>query len=369
MRKTLVCGAAFAAVCVSAVAVPAGAHANAPGPTPSGPAVTEPGPPGPTETGSPSTSSTSQPEGPQDGGTPGGGQTAGPDGEPDGTVTAHAVMVTPELPKVRGYAYGKASAQRIDAYWRDQGPRARPRPVVLILHGGYWLGGDKGGGWKYFARRLTEEGYVVLSANYRLAPKAQWPAQRDDSLAALDFIKRHARLWNADPSRVAVLGSSAGGHLATQLGTFGTGTRQVRGVVALSPPNNPLMAFQDGLKPGASPRQVKLRRAVTDLVGCTPDTASDDAVGLAECAGRLEDASSVTHVSPGDAPMLLMHGSGDFVPVAQSTELATALRAAGVPVTVKTVEGDMHAAEMLDDEHTYPTIVSFLKKHLKPRAQ
>jgi acetyl esterase/lipase len=358
-------------MCVSAVAVPAGAHANTPGPTPSGPAVTEPGG---GETGSPSTSSTSLPEGPQgpqgpqQGGTPGGGQTA-PDGEPDGTVTAQAVMVTPALPKFRTYAYGKAAAQRVDAYWRDQGPRAKPRPVVLILHGGYWLGGDKGGGWKYFARRLTGEGYVVLSANYRLAPKAHWPAQRDDSLSVLDFIKRNARLWNADPARVGVLGSSAGGHLATQLGTFGAGARQVRGVVALSPPNNPLLAFEDGLKPGASSRQVKLRRAVTDLVGCVPGAGVDDAVGTAvDCGARLADAGSVTHVSAGDAPMLLMHGTGDFVPVTHSTGLATALRAAGVPVTVKTVEGDVHATELLDDEHTYPTIARFLKKYLKPSA-
>lgn len=251
MRKVLVCGAAFAATCVSAVAVPVGAHANPPAPTPSASVPSAPGtgepsagpetaPPG---TGSPSASST---------GRPGNGQ-EGTDGEPDATVTAQAVMVTPELPKFRTYAYGRAPAQKIDAYWRDPGPRATPRPALLLLHGGYWLEGDKGGGWKYFARRLTEEGFVVLSANYRLAPKAAWPAQRDDALSALAFIKKHARVWNVDPNRVAVMGSSAGGHLATQLGTLGTGTRQVRGVIALSPPNNPYLAFQDGEKPRPRP--------------------------------------------------------------------------------------------------------------------
>jgi acetyl esterase/lipase len=317
-------------------------------------------------TQSPSASSTTLPEN---------GQGA-PDGEPDGTVTAQAVMVTPELPKFRTYAYGKAAAQKIDAYWRDSGPRATPRPVVLILHGGYWLKGDKGGGWKYFARRLTEEGFVVMSANYRLAPKAHWPAQRDDSMSALAFIKKHAQVWNADATRVAVIGSSAGGQLATQLGTLGTGTRQVRGVVALSPPNNPFLAYTDGAKPGATPSQRKLRRAVVDLVNCVPGARTETGVeagtgagtgtGDEDCWPRLDDASTVTHVSPGDAPMLFMHATGDFVPVAQSTGLAGALRAAGVEATVKTVEGHMHAAQLLEDEHTYPTIVSWLKKHLKP---
>ncbi len=64
--------------------------------------------------------------------------------------------------------------------------------------------------------------------------------------------------------------------------------------------------------------------------------------------------------------MLFMHATGDFVPVTQSTGLAGALRAAGVEATVKTVEGHMHAAQLLEDEHTYPTIVSWLKKNLKP---
>ncbi|WUH97511.1 alpha/beta hydrolase [Spirillospora sp. NBC_00431] len=361
MRKTLVCGAAFAAVCVSAVAVPVGAHATAPTPpAPSGPAVAPSGEPGGAGGESPSTSSTSLPQGGQPGGP------AAPDGEPDGTVTAQAVMVTPELPKFRTYAYGKAAAQRVDAYWRDTGPRATPRPAVLILHGGYWLGGDKGAGWKYFARRLTEQGYVVLSANYRLAPKAQWPAQRDDSLSALAFIKRHARLWNVDPRRVAVIGSSAGGHLATQLGAFGTGGHQVRGVIALSPPNDPLLAFENGAKPGATRQQAKLRQAVTSLVDCVPGSITDVAGLAGDCLARLDDASTVTHASAGDAPMLLMHGSGDFVPVAQSDELAGALRAAGVQATVKTVKGDLHAAQILEDEQTFPLIVSWLRKQLKP---
>lgn len=363
MRKVLVCGAAFAATCVSAVAIPGGAQATTPVPTPpaSVPSAppTEgtgaPTPPGPPETGppgsrSPSTSSTSRPPRGQ----------AAPDGEPGGTVTAEAVMITPELPRFRTYAYGKRPAQKIDAYWRKTGPTARPRPAVLILHGGYWMRGDKSG-WKYFARRLTEEGFVVLSANYRLAPKAVWPAQRDDALSAVAFIKENAARWNVDPRRIAVIGASSGGHLATQLGTFGAGNAQVRGVIALSPPNNPYLAFKAGAKPTATPSQRTLRRAVVDLVHCVPGTAA-----VKGCWTRLTDANTRTHVTPDDAPMLLMHGTGDFVPVGHSTGLASALRAAGVQATVKTVEGDRHSSQLLDDEHTYPTIVTWLKNHLKP---
>ncbi|XRQ11732.1 alpha/beta hydrolase [Actinomadura welshii] len=363
MRKVLVCGAAFAATCVSAVAVPGGAQATTPAPTPpasspAAPPTGEPGteaPSGTPTTGtpgseSPSASSTTQPRHGE----------ALPDGETDGTVSAQAVMVTPELPRARTYSYGEDRAQKIDAYWRDTGAGTAPRPAVLILHGGYWLHGDKSG-WKYFARRLTEEGFVVMSANYRLAPRAVWPAQRDDAMSALAFIKKHAQRWNVDPRRVAVVGASSGGHLATQLGTFGSGAAQVRGVVALSPVTSPRLAFLDGAKPAATPSQRKLRRAVTDLLDCVPGVAADE-----ECGALLADSDSASHASADDAPMLLMHTEGDFVPISHSRSLAGALRATGVRATVESLDGDRHASGLLIEEKTYPTIVAWLKNRLKP---
>ncbi|MFD0685097.1 alpha/beta hydrolase [Actinomadura fibrosa] len=367
MRKVLVSGAAFAATCLAAVCAPAGAGAT-PLPTP-----TTPAPGTSTPTVSPSDGGTGTPSGtPGTGGTgsaspteppspeaPGAPGASGGSGTTDGVVSAKAVMVTPRLPKSATYAYGKAAHQRIDAYWRPSVPKAAPRPAVLVLHGGYWLEGDKSG-WKYFARRLVAQGYVVLSANYRLAPGAEWPAQRNDSMAALAFMRKHAKVWNLDPQRIAVVGSSSGGMLATQLGTYGTGSQRVRGVIALSPPNNPYLAYQDGAKADASATQRKLRRAVVDLVGCTPGP-----VAVAACWKRVDDANSASHASAGDAPMLLMHASGDFVPVTQSTGLASALRAAGVPVTVRVVQGDMHASDLLNEEHTYPLILNWLASRLK----
>ncbi|WP_246342953.1 alpha/beta hydrolase [Actinomadura verrucosospora] len=387
MRKVLVSGAAFAATCVSAVAVPMGAQATTPGPSPtpslsvpSGAPTGDPAtdtPTVPPGTGSPSgTPSTQVPEGEPEAGT----------GGTDGVVRAKAVMVTPRLPKSATYSYGPSASQRVDAYWqatpaqrvKTRGGAQRnavgaagdaattaTRPGVLIIHGGYWLGGSKDS-WKYFARKLTDAGYVVLAANYRLAPKAQWPAQRDDALSALQFMKKHARSWNLDPDRIVVLGSSSGGQLATQLGTRGTGTDLVRGVVALSPPNNPFLAYKDGALTGASLQQRKLRRAVIDLVRCVPGSA--DVTGeAARCWKRVEDADSTTHASAGDAPMLLLHATGDFVPVTQSQGLASALRAAGVPVKVQTVPGVMHAGDMLNVDGITAEILQWIKARTKAR--
>ncbi|POM27523.1 Carboxylesterase NlhH [Actinomadura rubteroloni] len=276
-----------------------------------------------------------------------------------GSVAAgSAVMVTPDLPRFRTYAYGKGGKQRLDAYWRApvKSARSRPGPAVLLLHGGYWIEGDKRD-WKYVARRLAGDGFTVFAADYRLAgPHAVWPAQRDDALAALRFVKKNARRWNVDPGRIVAVGSSAGGMLATQLGTYGEGAKQVRGVVALSPVNNPYLAYRQGDAPDASPRQAKLRRAVVDLLGCVPGAGDDDL-----CWDRADDADAAVHASAGDAPMLLMHAAGDFVPVTHSTELASALRAVGVPATVRTVTGAGHGTAQLSDPGVYPRILAFLR--------
>jgi acetyl esterase/lipase len=317
VRKVLVFGTALAAASLSTVAVPAEA-------------LTRPGPAG---SGAPGRVTTQ----------------AGPGGT---GVTARAVMVTPPPPDTATYSYDEGSRQRLDAYWRTGGGGAA-RPGVLILHGGYWMAGDKQT-WKYTARKLTTRGYVVFSANYRLAPNSRWPSQRSDAEAALEYIRRNAHQWNLDPSRIVVLGSSAGGHLATQLGTYGEGAQGVRGVVALSPVVSPYQAYQDGGVAGADPARVKLRRAVRMLLGCMPGE------GDPECRDRLEDASSISHAGSGDAPMLLLHSSKEFVPVPHSNGLAEALRAAGVPVTVRTVPGVAHGGELLNDERTRESVFAWI---------
>jgi acetyl esterase/lipase len=376
VRKVLVCGAAFAATCISAVAVPGGAEATPPTPAPGSSSPAVPGLPG----GGTSSQTPS--------GVPGstGPSTQAPDAqapEPDPVVSTRAVMVTPKLPKSATYAYGLHPRQRLDAYWKpfaqlvqrgedregqdfeaqdgqqaQQAAKAAPTPAVLLFHGGSWVSGDKSS-WKYFARRLTAQGYTVFASNYRLAPQAPWPAQRDDALAALAYVKKNAAKWNIDPNRIVAFGSSAGGLLASQLATYGEGATRVRGALSLSPANNPYLAYQDGGKTDATAGGHALRRAVVNLLGCVPDE------GDPACLAQTEDANAATHVSQGDAPMLLMHFSNELVPATHSTGMAAALRGLGVPATVKVVPGTGHAGDLLNDPSVFPAIVSWLKDRTK----
>ncbi|MBA9003604.1 alpha/beta hydrolase [Thermomonospora cellulosilytica] len=321
MRKAMVYGTALAAVTLSAAVVPAEAG-------------TRPSPPA---TAPPST-------------------TAPPSARPpasDGTVTARAVMITPELPNTRTYAYGPAERQRLDAYWHDADRR---RPGVLVVHGGYWRSGDKSD-WRYAARKLAGRGYVVFAANYRLIP-ARWPAQRADLTAALAYIKRNARRWNLDPDRIVVVGSSAGGHLATQLGTLGEGGARVRGVVALSPVVSLERAYHDGVVPGADRPRRRLRQAVRELLGCDPEAPDADTA----CFERMEDASPTSHAGTGDAPMLLMHGADEFVPAVHGRMLASVLNSAGVQATVQVLPGNAHGGALLRDPARFDAMARWIDR-------
>jgi acetyl esterase/lipase len=284
------------------------------------------------------------------------------------------------------FAYGGDAAQRFDAYWpagtaatgsagagsavtgsagagttatgttatgttaTGSAAAAATLPGILILHGGYWYGGDKST-WRSIARRLAARGYVVFAANYRLSRRAPWPAQLEDAAAALDYIQARAGGFHLDPARMVVLGSSAGGQIATMLGA--TADRHIRGVVALSPVNSPYLAYVDGGRADATARERKLRRAVTRLVRCVPSGA-----GMAACLFRL--AQATPQVTATAVPMLFVHSRGDFVPATQSAAVRDALAGAGVSADLKTVPGAAHGGGLLRARPVYTMVANWI---------
>ena len=117
----------------------------------------------------------------------------------------------------------------------DPGPR-RGAPCLIVVHGGGWDGGDRTqlAGWN---SRWAARGYAVVAVSYRLAPKWIWPAQREDVLSAIAWIKAHAVQLGIDPTRLVLLGRSAGGQLAAAVG-YGARDPAIRGVIALYAPHD-----------------------------------------------------------------------------------------------------------------------------------
>lgn len=138
-------------------------------------------------------------------------------------------LTTPATPSVTALAtcagaklldvpYGTHPLQRIDVY---RPATCGPVPVVVWIHGGGWQTGDKAPPYASSHTLAKARGMAYVAVNYRLAPDAIWPAQRDDVLAALALVRTNATAWGLDTARIAVWGTSAGGHLTAWAGVTG----------------------------------------------------------------------------------------------------------------------------------------------------
>ncbi|MFM9371585.1 alpha/beta hydrolase family protein [Streptomyces sp. Da 82-17] len=254
-----------------------------------------------------------------------------------------AVQASPG-PAVRGYAYGQHPRQTITVY-------GTKGPALVILHGGFWADDTD---WSDWARWFAERGFRVYDADYRLNSDATWDAQRDDAVAALR--------WVADRNggaRPLLLGSSAGGQIATVAGTYGAGKSRVRGVVALSPVATPYRAWVDGARADADRDRRRLRREARRLAGCDPERQGR------RCWLRWADMAARTHASgEEDAPLFLLHSADDFVPSTHSHDLSVAQSVAGSEDTrLRVVPGSAHGAKLLDDPGIRRSVLRWLRTH------
>ncbi len=236
---------------------------------------------------------------------------------------------------------------RLDLYRKSA---AGPRPLVIYVHGGGWVGGHtrQAGAIADFPAALAglaAEGFVVASLEYRLAGEAPHPAQLQDVRAAVRFLKANAARYGIDPSRIALWGGSAGGHLAALAATSCRDASldpAPRPGQTAAPAGDtcvqaaaiwygvfdfaPILARQ--AQPGAP-------AAENQLLRCTPATCA---------AERVAAASPAHYFSRNDPPFLLIHGINDrTVPVEQSRLAEAGLKANGVPVKAIFIPGVDHS--------------------------
>ena len=209
-------------------------------------------------------------------------------------------------------------------------------PSVIAVHGGSWHGGDKSN-WAVAAPALAEAGMVVFAINYRLAPpggKARYRDPLEDIDRAIDWVRRKGGAFGADASRIALLGSSAGGHLAL-LSARRQG-RAIRGVGAWSPPTNLISLTRTGL-----------RRPIRRFLGCS----------YFACSRRYRRMSPVMRVAARQAPTFLAVSSQELIPRRQVRTLRDRLRAVGVDVVHREIRGTAHGQGLrrvvLDDTITF----------------
>ncbi|MBN2582230.1 MAG: alpha/beta hydrolase fold domain-containing protein [Planctomycetes bacterium] len=241
---------------------------------------------------------------------------------------------------------------------------AKPRPLVVWIHGGGWRTGSKE---QCRATPLAMQGYVVASINYRLVQDGRWPAQIHDCKAAIRWLRSNADTYGIDPKRIGVWGSSAGGHLAALLGTSGD-VKELEGTLGHLDQSSRVQAVCNWCGPSdlLSMAQQAHKRSQYDHNAA--DSPESVLVGgaLQELKDKARAASPITYVSGDDPPFLIMHGDNDrVVPYQQSVILDEALRKAGVESSLHTIAGGGHAfgGQMLNE-----MVLEFFDKHLKSKA-
>lgn len=233
-------------------------------------------------------------------------------------------------------------------------------PLVILIHGGGWLSNDKYADIGYMKKTVAaiiSSGFALASIDYRFSTQAVFPAQIQDCNRAVSFLYDNAGKYGIDKNRFAVMGFSAGGHLAS--------------LVGLSQNNN----VKTFMMPGTS-KSFRFR-AVVDFYGPAElilfpgndDEKSPESIliGAAPLArpDLAKAASPVTYADKDDPPFLIIHGEKDaLVSLKQSRLLSAWLNVAGVPNELIIVKDAPHFGEMFDADAVRNKVIPFLTKQL-----
>lgn len=230
---------------------------------------------------------------------------------------------------------------RLDLYRRrDLEPGA---PVLLQIHGGAWMIGEKGQQGLPLVNHMAARGWLCVAVNYRLSPGATWPDQLVDCKHALTWIKEHATEHGGDPDFVVATGGSAGGHLVAMLAlTAGEralqpGFEHADTSVQAFVPFYGVFDWTDrfGYRGGDDPMKARLERHIVKR----PRRDAHEV---------YHHASPMSHVKDGVPPAMILHGKKDtLAPAAEAAKFAEMLREHSTePVVYAEFSGAHHAFEI-----------------------
>jgi len=247
------------------------------------------------------------------------------------------VKVTPEI------EYGRAGGKSLQLDLYEPKAPHPATPAIVLIHGGAWRGGKRSD-YRYYCLRFAEQGYVVATISYRLVKEAPFPAAVQDAKCAVRWMRANAAKYHVDPNKIAVMGGSAGGHLAMMVG-YTADSPELEG---------------DGGNPGVSSRV----QAVINFYGPTDLTTPFargnsvvvDFIGKPydEAPDQYKLASPLAHLRKGAPPTLTLHGTiDDVVPIDQADMLEKRLTELRIPHEYVRLEGWPHTMDLAEDVNRY----------------
>lgn len=227
---------------------------------------------------------------------------------------------------VHEYAFGNDPAQKLDLIV----PAGGKKPMLLFIHGGGWSIGDKRHAAALKAEHFTKTGWAFGSTNYRLVPAATVEQQAADIAAAVAYLREHAAEIGVDPDRIVLIGHSAGAHLAALVGTDPS-------------------YFAAARVPMAAVKGVVLLDGAGYDIAKQMGRPDNPVAGMYDAAfgrdpARQRTLSPTLHAAaPNAARWLILPVASRADSVAQSNELAAAIRSAGADARVAPVPNSSHA--------------------------
>ena len=256
----------------------------------------------------------------------------------------------------RDMEYGRAGevSLKLDLLLPKESPKA-PLPAIVFIHGGGWAARDKSDALRHVPQYVASGNYIGASIGYRLTGVAKWPAQIHDCKAAIRWLKANAKKYNIDPERIGVWGASAGGQLASLLGTTGD-VKELEGDCG-------------------SPDQSSRVACVVDFCGPSDMRTQPDSGHFKHLFGKTVEeapevakaASPIVYVKKNTPPFLIVHGTGDtMVPLMQAERLYVALKVAGADATLIRIAGGEHNSPF--NKEMEPTVEAFFDKYLRGKT-
>ncbi|MDB5141794.1 MAG: alpha/beta hydrolase [Mucilaginibacter sp.] len=270
---------------------------------------------------------------------------------PKGTVTYENIP----------YANDTLKKHLLDIYLPSTGKSSYP--LVIWIHGGAWMLNDKYADMGYMVNTVKgfiDSGYAVASIDYRWSTMAIFPAQIQDCNQAVEFLYQNADKYKLDKDRIALIGFSAGGHLASLLG--------------LSNNNNVKDFYHDRQKPHFKIKLVLDFYGPSNFLALSGDNLKDPKNPVSLLLGGLltdrtqlaKEASPVTYIDKNDPPFLILQGEKDeSVDPQQSISLSARLTKAGVKNDLIIVPGAPHYGVMFDTEDIRKKVFWYLGQYLK----